>query len=292
MADTQVSKGEQAEEETALSRFVESAPFRNTITGLILFNAVILGASTYPARPEWAAFLDIADRVIVYAFLVELILKLMAWRFNFFKSGWNWFDFIIVSISLIPAAGALTVLRALRVLRLFRLFSVLPEMRTVVEALGKAIPSMGAILTVLMLIFYVAAVMGSKLFSQSHPEYFGDLGSSAFTLFQVMTLESWAMEVARPIIEVHPFAWVFFVAFIILTSFAVLNLFIAVIVDSLQSKHQEEDEARDDAAHKDMMRLTQEISSLKAEIEGLRVSLTDHSGRPSAISSKDADRDE
>lgn len=293
MAGAELNKGEHANSETSLSRLVESALFRNVITALILINAVILGASTYRAMPEWRAVLSVADTLIVYAFVVELVLKLIAWRGNFFKSGWNWFDLFVVGISLVPAAGAFTVLRALRVLRLFRLFSVLPEMRTVVEALGRAIPSMGAILTVLALIFYVAAVMGSKLFSQTHPEYFGDLGSSAFTLFQVMTLESWSMAIARPVTEVHPFAWIFFVAFIILTSFAVLNLFIAVIVDSLQSKHQDEEEARDLVAHNERVQLIKEISHLREEIDALRQSLNpDQSGRSSEISSKDSDKDE
>ncbi|PWE17022.1 voltage-gated sodium channel [Marinicauda salina] len=275
-----------------LSRLVESAAFRHFITGLILINALILGATTYPLPDDVVAALHLADSVIIGMFVVELTLKMVAWRGRFFTSGWNWFDLFVVGISLVPSAGAFTVLRALRVLRLFRLFSVLPQMRAVVEALARAIPGMGAILLVLGLIFYVAAVMGAKLFAGTHPQFFGDLGASAFTLFQVMTLESWSMAVARPVGEAHPFAWVFFVVFIILTSFAVLNLFIAVIVDSLQSKHFDEETERQETAHDERTELLAEIRSMRSEIAELRAALggpQPSTGAGSSSSSNDED---
>jgi voltage-gated sodium channel len=257
-----------------LIRFVESAAFRNFITGLILVNAAMLGLETYDLPAGVQAVLAVADRVVIGVFVVELILKLIAWRARFFRSGWNWFDLIVVTLSLMPAAGPFTVLRALRVLRLFRLFSVVPEMRKVVEALMKAIPGMGAIMMVLGLIFYVSAVMASKLFSGTHPEFFEDLGASAFTLFQIMTLESWSMGVARPVIAEHPMAWLFFVGFIVLTSFAVLNLFIAVIVDSLQSKHFAEEDAREKAAHDERAEMLAEVKAMREEMSELRRALS------------------
>ena len=268
-ADTATPKGLSAR----LDAFVSSAAFRNVITALILINALILGAETYPLPAPVNAALQIADQAITAVFVVEILLKLVAWRLAFFRSGWNWFDLSVVAISLVPDAGAFTVLRALRVLRLFRLFSVMPEMRKVVEALGKAIPGMGAIMMVLGLIFYVAAVMGAKLFSGTHPEFFANVGASAFTLFQVMTLESWSMGVARPVISEHPYAWIFFVVFIILTSFAVLNLFIAVIVDSLQSKHFDEEVHRQEAAHDERELLLAELRALRSEVSELRQTL-------------------
>ncbi|TRO96529.1 ion transporter [Glycocaulis profundi] len=263
-----------------LTRFVESAAFRNFITGLILVNAAMLGLETYDLPANVQAVLAVADRVVIGVFVVELILKLIAWRVRFFRSGWNWFDLIVVTLSLMPAAGPFTVLRALRVLRLFRLFSVVPEMRKVVEALMKAIPGMGAIMMVLGLIFYVSAVMASKLFSGTHPEFFDDLGASAFTLFQIMTLESWSMGVARPVIAEHPMAWLFFVGFIVLTSFAVLNLFIAVIVDSLQSKHFAEEDAREKAAHDERAEMLAEVKAMREEMTELRRALS--SDKPSS----------
>jgi len=275
-----------------IARLVESAGFRHTITTLILINAAILGLMTYDLPAGAMTALDWADRAIIGVFVVEIVLKLIVQRHRFFKSGWNWFDFTVVALSLIPDAGPFTVLRALRVLRLFRLFSVVPEMRRVVEALGKAIPGMGAILLVLCVIFYVGAVMGAKLFAGTHPEFFANLGASAFTLFQVMTLESWSMGVARPVIAEHPFAWIFFVGFIVLTSFAVLNLFIAVIVDSMQSKHFAAEDERQHAAHGERVQLLDEVRALRAELSELRAELRAQPPEDLSSASKRADSDE
>jgi len=286
-----------ASPETAprLARFVESARFRHAITALILINAAILGALTYPIPEMAASVLLWADKAIIAVFAAEIVLKLIVYRQSFFRSGWNLFDFTVVAVSLVPDAGAFTVLRALRVLRLFRLFSVVPEMRSVVESLARAIPGMGAIMLVLAVIFYVAAVMGSMLFSGTHPEFFSDLGGSAFTLFQVMTLESWSMGVARPVIAEHPFAWIFFVGFIILTSFAVLNLFIAVIVDSMQAKHFNAEVERQETAHGEREQLLHEVRALRGEMADLKSLIVDQPSGPSGpsrMSSKRADSDE
>jgi len=285
------------EPQNVLKRFLSSAAFRNTITALILINAAILGLLTYNL-PEWlVTILRYADKAIIAAFVVEIVLKLAVHRLNFFKSAWNWFDFLVVGISLVPAAGAFSVLRALRVLRLFRLFSVIPEMRSVVEALAKAIPGMGAIMLVLGVIFYVASVMGAMLFSGTHPEFFANLGGSAYTLFQVMTLESWSMGVARPVIAEHPYAWIFFVGFVIITSFAVLNLFIAVIVDSMQSKHFDAETERQAEAHDEREILIHEVRALRSELADIRTLLAekggdDQSSMPSLSDSKRADNSE
>lgn len=260
-----------------LVKFVETPVFINFITGLILVNAVTLGLETYPVNaPILSEALPLADNVIVTIFVIELLLKMVAYGPRFFKSGWNWFDLIIVSVSLFPDAGAFTVLRAMRILRVFRLFSVMPEMRKVVEALMKAIPGMSAILAVLALMFYVSAVMATKLFGGSS-EQFESLGASAFTLFQVMTLEGWAMDVARPVMENYPFAWLFFLIFIVLTSFAVLNMFIAVIVDSLQSKHFDDEEERaleaEAEAQQDREVLHAELKAIRDELKAMRADM-------------------
>ena len=260
-----------------LVKFVETPVFVNFITGLILINAVTLGLETYPVEGEWVSTLvPVLDTIIVTIFVVELVLKMVAYGPRFFKSGWNWFDLIIVSISLFPDAGAFTVLRAMRILRVFRLFSVMPEMRKVVEALMKAIPGMSAILAVLALMFYVSAVMATKLFGGLF-EKFETLGASAYTLFQVMTLEGWSEDVVRPVMEEYPYAWLFFVVFIVLTSFAVLNMFIAVIVDSLQSKHFDEEEERaleaEAEAQEDRDLLLAEMKAIREELKALRADM-------------------
>ncbi|GJL97331.1 MAG: hypothetical protein DHS20C06_11480 [Hyphobacterium sp.] len=257
--------------------FVETPVFRHFVTTIILLNAITLGLETYPVEADWLArLIPIADAVIVSIFVIELTLKIIAYGPRFFKSGWNWFDLIIVGVSLFPDAGAFTVLRAMRILRVFRLFSVIPDMRKVIEALMKAIPGMGAILAVLALMFYVSAVMATKLFGGAEP-LFETLGASAFTLFQVMTLEGWAMDVARPTMETQPFAWLFFLIFIVLTSFAVLNMFIAVIVDSLQSKHFDDEEERaaksEAEAQSDRDLLQAELAAIRAELQALRAEI-------------------
>lgn len=271
-----------------LIAFVESAGFRNFILGLITFNAITLGLETYPYDGDWfTKGLPIIDRVVVSVFIFEIALKLIAYRHRFFYSGWNWFDLVVITVSILPDAGGFSVLRALRILRAFRLFSVMPEMRKVVEALLRAIPGMGAIIAVLALMFYVSSVMAAKLFGETNPDLFGTLGESAITLFQVMTLEGWATEVQNPVREHHPWAWSFFLVFIVLTSFAVLNLFIAIIVDSLQAKHFDDEDLRDAEAHSEREELRRELADLRAEVRALGVMIQSSSGRGEGSSSSE-----
>jgi voltage-gated sodium channel len=190
-----------------------------------------------------------------------------------FRDGWNTFDFLIVAIAWLPATGPLAVLRALRIMRVLRLLSVVPQMRAVVGALFHALPGMGSIVAVLSLIFYVASVMATKLFGPGFPDLFGSIGASMYSLFQVMTLESWSMGIVRPVMEVYPGAWAFFVPFIVITSFSVLNLFIALIVNSMQSlQAKTSDGLRADAivAHDEREVLLQSIKTLTDEVRHLR----------------------
>lgn len=220
--------------------FTESRSFVATITALILLNAITLGLET--DANVMARFGDILRRIdlaILVIFTAELALKLFAYRLHFFRSGWNLFDLAIVTIAWLPAVGPLSILRALRILRVLRLLSVMPQLRRVISAIGRSIPGMISVIGVLCILFYVSAVLTTKLFGQ-HPdpqmqEWFGTIGASAYTLFQIMTLESWSMGIVRPTMTLFPYAWIFFVPFIIVTSFAVLNLFIGIIVDAMQT---------------------------------------------------------
>lgn len=227
-----------------VKHFVEGKFAIRFITALILINAVTLGLETDQSiMDKYGSILLTIDNIILSFFVVEIALKLYADRLSFFKSGWNIFDFIIVGIALVPATGPLSVLRALRVLRLLRLLSIVPQLRRVINAIGYSIPGMMSVISVLILLFYVSAVLTTKLFG-THPdpqmqEWFGTIGSSAYTLFQIMTLESWSMGIVRPTMEIFPYAWVFFVPFIIITSFAVLNLFIGIIVDAMSMAQEE-----------------------------------------------------
>ncbi|KCZ50526.1 hypothetical protein HY29_07115 [Hyphomonas beringensis] len=230
---------------SGLERAIERPWFLRTIISLIILNAVILGVLTYHASlsPELVHLLELLDHGITWVFAAEILLKLVVYRLHFFKSAWNWFDFIVVGVSLVPGGTAFSVLRALRVLRVLRLLHVVPMMRRITEALMKALPGMGAIFAVLALVTYVAAVMATNMYGNTDNEevalLFGDLPSSAYSLFQVMTMDGWRFEVVQKVIDDgHPYAWVFFLIFIFIASFAILNLFIALVVDSLAAEQQ------------------------------------------------------
>jgi voltage-gated sodium channel len=257
-----------------LEGFVTSAPFERFIIAVILFNAVTLGLETVPwAMDRFSPVLLTLDHLALAIFVVEIALKLVAMGPRFFTRAWNIFDFTIVMISLAPASEGFAVLRAFRILRVLRLMSMLPSMRVVVQALLEAIPGMSSVLALLSLVFYVFAVMATKLFGAAFPEWFGSIGSSLYSLFQVMTLESWSMGIVRPVMEVYPLAWLFFVPFILLTTFAVLNLFIAIIVNAMHATHAEEANAQAEQTHADQVALAGEIRDLRREIGELKAAL-------------------
>ena len=273
-ARTQSAAVAAAPRETALLAAIESRWFTATVTAVIIINAITLGLETWPLAMETAGgLLTTIDRIALWVFTVELTLKLYAYRARFFSGGWNIFDLCVVAIAWVPSAGPFSVLRALRVLRVLRLVSVVPQMRTVVGALVGALPGMGAIVAVLMLVFYVSSVMATKLFGASFPMWFGTIGESMYTLFQIMTLESWSMGIVRPVMDTYPYAWAFFVPFVVITSFAVLNLFIGLIVNSMQTI-QEADRANaqeaEALAHDERSELLDEIRQLRADVQTLR----------------------
>ena len=243
---------------------VESRRFERFIIAVIVLNAIGLGLETSPAiMARFGSIVGLLDRVAIAIFVVELAIKLFAYRLAFFRNGWNVFDFAIVAVALVPASQGFAVLRALRILRALRLVSVVPSMRKVIAGLFAAIPSIGTVIVMLLLLFYISAVMATKLFGEAFPEWFGTLGASLYSLFQVMTLESWSMGIVRPVMEVFPWAWAFFVPFILLTSFIVLNLFIGVIVNAMS-------EAADEEAHSEREEILIELRALKDEVRGLR----------------------
>lgn len=230
----------EADVRARITAFVEGRIFRTAITVLIIINAVTLGLETFSGLPEpiLRAF-AIFDVFVVGVFVIEIVLKLFAWRLAFFRSGWNIFDFAVVAVSILPGSEAFQVMRALRVLRILRLLHIVPMLRRITEALLSALPGMGAILAVLAILVYVGSVMATKLFGDSESAevqaMFGTLHDSAFTLFQVMTMDGWRNEVVQKVMDDgHPLAWIFFLLFIFIASFAVLNLFIALIVEALQ----------------------------------------------------------
>lgn len=261
--------------QSRLRNFIEHPQVQRGIITLILINAVLLGMETWPAAMGAAGDLIVAlDTTILAIFVLEIALRLYVHRRDFWRDPWSVFDFLVVAIALLPATGELAVLRALRVLRVLRLLTMVPSMRRVVGALLTAIPGLGSIALVLMIIYYVAAVIATNLFAAAYPEWFGTLGHSLYTLFQIMTLESWSMGIARPVMENFPYAWAFFVPFILVATFTMLNLFIAIIVNAMQTyseqEHQDTVAVVEDARTHIEADLHTEVRALRDEIRELR----------------------
>lgn len=262
-----------------LRAFIEHPRVQHGIIVLILLNAALLGLETWPAAMTLAGGLIVTlDRAILAVFVVEIALRLYVYRRDFWRDPWSVFDFIVVAIALLPATGQLAVLRALRVLRVLRLLTAVPSMRRVVGALLGAVPGLLSIALVLTIIYYVFAVIATNLFAADYPEWFGHLGRSFYTLFQIMTLESWSMGIARPVMENFPYAWAFFVPFILVATFTMLNLFIAIIVNAMQTfseqEHQETVAAVEDAREHIEVDLHAELRAMRLEIRELKTLLT------------------
>lgn len=229
-----------------LAERVESRRAQQVVVAVILLNAVLLGLETdtrvMAAAGPWVIALDTACLAV---FVVELLARLVAYGRSFWRSGWRIFDFLVISVALVPGGGPWAVLRALRVLRILRLLTVVPSLRRVVQAFLQAIPGLMGVIAVLGIFFYTAGVLATLLFGETFPEWFGSLGTSLFSLFQVMTMDSWSMGMVRPLMEVHPWAWAFFVPFIAVTAFTILNLFIGIIVSTMQEVTIAETEGTD-----------------------------------------------
>ncbi len=250
----------------ALADWLEQPVVRNGIIAVILFNAVILGLETSkPVMDAMGPIILALDKVCLTIFIVEISLKLMAHRMRFFRSGWNIFDFAIVGVALVPGAQTFSVLRALRILRVLRVISAAPRLRRVVEGFVTALPGMGSVFLLMAIIFYIGAVMATKLFAASFPEWFGSIGQSAYSLFQIMTLESWSMGIVRPVMEVYPYAWAFFGPFIMVTTFAVVNLLVGLIVNSMQEAHGVEEGEKTDAYRDEVL---QRLAEIERKLDG------------------------
>lgn len=250
---------------------VQSKIFQNLIISLIILNGISMGLETSKDfMLEYGSIIYFFDKLVISVFTIEIIMRIYVHRTSFFKDGWSLFDFFIVAISLVPSSAGFEILRILRVLRLFRLITVVPQMRKIVLALVSVIPGMISIAGLLALLFYIFAIMSVQLFGESFPLWFGTLGESFYTLFQIMTLESWSMGIVRPIMDVHPFAWLFFVPFIFIVTFIMINLIIAIVVDAMNeikdldnSELISEIQTTEDSMHEEIVQLRNEIKDLK-----------------------------
>ena len=248
-----------------LAAWVESPRIQHVVVAVILVNAVILGLETSPTMmARMGGLLITLDKLCLAIFIAELAVKFVAYRGRFWRSGWNVFDFLVVAVALVPGAGPWAVLRSLRVLRVLRLLTVIPSLRKVVAAFLHSIPGLAGVCAVMTIFFYTAGVLATRLFAASFPEWFGSLPRSLYSLFQIMTLESWSMGIVRPVMEVYPMAWAFFVPFIIIATFTILNLFIGIIVSTMQELSLVPDI---EAEHEEV---TQILERIESDLRALR----------------------
>jgi voltage-gated sodium channel len=250
---------------------------------LIVINAIILGLETsQPVMARFGPALQLIDHIILGVFVIELAARIVVHRLAFFRDPWSLFDFVVVAIALVPASETFSVLRALRVLRVLRLITAVPALRRVVEGLLAALPGMGSIALLIGLLYYVFAVMATKMYGQDFPALFGTLGDSLFTLFTVMTLEGWVDGVVKPIMEKFPQAWIFFIIFIVFTTFMVLNLFIGVVVNAMQAEAEKAFEAERVAErvimHEETAPVLAEVKRLRDEVAALHAEMRNARG--------------
>lgn len=230
-----------------LREFIEHHKVQKFIISMIVINAITIGFETnHELMAKNGDIFNTFDFAILVIFIMELVLKIYAYGFRFFLNAWNVFDFLIVTIAAIPSAGIFSVFRTLRILRTLRLLKNVPKLRMIIESLIKAIPSIGWIILLLAIIYYIFAVVGTNVYGDAFPQWFGTMGESTFTLFQIMTLESWSSGIARPILEEMPYSWIFFVPFILIATYTTLNIFIAIVVNTMNELHMAEVKEEED----------------------------------------------
>jgi voltage-gated sodium channel len=267
--DTQLALLNQPGWRGQIERFMARQFTQRLLIALIVINAIILGIETNKDIMAVIGHeLILIDHAILWIFIAEIVVLIAARGWHFFKDPWCIFDFLVVAIALVPATGSLSVLRALRVLRILRLINKIESMRRVVSALLGSLPGLGSVFGLVLIVFYVSGVIATNMYASDFPERFGTLGMSFYTLFQVMTLEGWSEEIARPIMAIYPSAWIFFLIFIFISTFIVVNLFVAVIVDSINSiKHHEQNKDKEDDVAAKIQALHTEIAELKTLIK-------------------------
>lgn len=254
------------------SDIVHHRYFTNAIIVLILINTVIIGLETYPAvYDRLHEFLYLIDKIILWIFTLEVLLKLIASKptLRFFRDNWNIFDLLIIAAShLLAGAQFVTVLRIIRILRVLRTVSVIPSLKKLINALLLTLPSLGTIMLLMSLIFYIFGVIGTTLYRNIMPEYFGSFHTTLLTLFQVVTLESWASGVMRPLLAEAPSSWLYFVSFVLVGTFVIFNLFVGVIVSNVDKANEEESEQVEGG--KPEAQLERDLAAVRGELAEIK----------------------
>lgn len=276
-----------------VKKFVENQAFQNFILGVIVFNCVLMGLQTSAVlTAKCGDLLNLLDNICLGIFIVELGLKIIAYNKNFLKDGWNIFDTIIVLMSLFSSMAFLSSLRIFRIFRVFRslkalksfrgfrMISSLKKLQVIIMAIVKSLPSIAWTGGLLLLVYYIFALMGVSFFGTAFPEWFGDLGKTMYTLFQVMTLESWSMGIARPVMEVYPAAWLYFVPFVLISSFIVMNVVVGIVVNAISdvTANDKQEEIKDSAEENNENksdRIQLEMQAIREHMENLEALMSE-----------------
>jgi voltage-gated sodium channel len=225
------------------SRIANSSRFQNFIYGVIVANAIALGLGTYDWSDSVNDAITVADDTFLGIFVIELAIRITAYGRrpqDFFKSGWNVFDFVVIGAAFLPGVrDNATLLRLVRLLRVVRLVSVMPDLRILVRAMARSIPPIASLALLTVLLMYIYGMLGWILFGEQDPERWGDIGQAMLSLFQILTLENWPrfLEAGQAI---HPASWIFFVSYVLIASFLVINVLIAIIINSMEEVHEAE----------------------------------------------------
>ncbi|WP_235041946.1 ion transporter [Vreelandella profundi] len=256
--------------------------FEAVVIAIIVVSALVIGAKTYEETSrieQWLLYLDVAVTIF---FLIEILIRMAAERtlLSFFKKGWNVFDFLIVTASLIPMDDSEMVLlaRLLRIFRVLRLVSMIPELQMLLNALVKSVPRMGYVVLLMFIIFYIYAAIGSFLFHTVDEGLWGNISLAMLTLFQVATFESWATAVLYPTMEVYPYAWIFFLTFIFLNAFIFLNMMIGIVLDVMQKESAQMALDSGEGEEAELHSLRNDVRGLKAQLDRMESVLVQRDG--------------
>lgn len=266
----------------SLKKIVDGKVFQGIILFVIIFNCVIMGLETIKdLSPNALTVFAVINNVCLWIFILEIIVKLLAYGLDYFKDPWNWFDMFIVGISMVSGLPFMAAFRAVRVLRVLKslkalrgtkLIGAVRHLQVIIAAIFKSIPSILWTGILLILIYYIFALIGVNLFGEAFPDWFGNIGKSMYTLFQVMTLESWSMGISRPVMEVFPYAWAYFVPFVLISSFIVMNVVVGIVVNAISEVTAEntKEEAEDKVSETELIG---EIHSLQEQLDRLEKQL-------------------
>lgn len=254
-------------------KIVYSKVVQTFVTICILVNSIQLGLETFPWwNSVCGKISSTCDQVFIWIFAVEIVLKLFSDKHRFFFKGWNIFDFVVVAISFMPGNGAFSVLRTFRIFRTLRLLNKFQRLRVITESLLSSIPSIGWVCLLLSICFYICSVIATNLFGGKFPEWFGSVFRSMYSLFQIMTLESWSMGIVRPVMQKFPLAWMLFVPFIIFVTYTIMNLFIGILVSAISEVQaaKKEECSKEDSSEPLEVQILAKLDAMSSEIRELK----------------------